>query len=146
MKRSFVLAAAILVVAGACGGAETAQGPAETSPRANPLPRARDGNFVLYVSNQSFELPRVDVRIEIDGRAAVDDRFDVGNQHNWVEFRFRLQKGRHTIRAMSTTGEAEGSWQFTVTGQHWAVMDYWYYPGDSKRFSFDLSNEPIGLA
>ena len=147
MRRSLLLAAAVavLLLAGGCGGAETLQSPG-TSPRPDALPRAPDGNFVLYVSNQSFEIPRVDVRIEIDGRTAVDQDFEVENQHNWVEFRFELRKGRHTLKAVSKTGEAERSWLFNVKGNHWAVVDYWYYPGDAKRFSFDLSNEPIGFA
>ena len=59
---------AFVVLAGGCGGAEH-------SPAPDALPTARDGNFVLYVSNQSFELPEVDIRVEIDGRPAVDDEF-----------------------------------------------------------------------
>ncbi len=137
MKRSLALAAAV-VLAGGCGGAETSPGP-------NAFPAARDGNFVLYVSNQSFEIPDVDIRVEIDGRVAVDEEFDVKDQHNWVEFRFLLPKGRHALKAVSKTGEAEGSWRFTVTSKQWAVVNYWYYPGERKRFSFDVSDEPIGL-
>ena len=141
MKGSLAVAAvvAVVVLAGGCGAAEDAPGP-------RALPTARDGNFVLYVSNQSFERPEVDIRIEIDGRTAVDGRFPVEDQHNWVEFRFRLPNGRHTLRAVSRTGEARASWTFTVTGKHWAVVDYWYYAGEPKRFSFDVSSEPVGFA
>jgi hypothetical protein len=118
----------------------------ERSQAGDLLPGAREGNFVLYVSNQSFQIPRVDIGIEIDGRPAVDKVFDVEEQHNWVEFRFQVKNGRHTLEAVSKLGEAQGSWRFHVTGKRWAVVAYWYYPGEAKRFSFDISNEPIGVA
>ena len=138
MRRSIAIVA-FVVLAGACGGAEH-------SPAPDALPTTRDGNFILYVSNQSFGLPEVDIRVEIDGRPAVDGEFRVEDQHNWVEFRFRLPKGRHTLRAVSETGGAEASWQFSVTDRHWAVVDYWYAAGDPKSFSFHVSDEPIGFA
>jgi hypothetical protein len=153
MKRSLSVAAAVLVVLGGCGGTETGPPSGATgaatdavAPREPSVPQAPDGNFVLYVSNQSFDLPRVDIRIEIDGRVAVDEKFDVEGQHNWLEFRFDLPRGRHTLKAVSTVGDAERSWSFNVKGKHWAVVDYWYYPGDPKHFSFDISDEPIGFA
>ena len=136
--------AAVLVVAAGCAAGDGS--PPPSAGMHATTSHARDGNFVLYVSNQSFETPRVDIRIEIDGKTAVDQHFDVGDQHNWVEYRFELPRGRHTLEAVSDTGEAEGSWRFTVSGDHWAVVDYWYYEGESKRFSFHLSDEPIGFA
>jgi hypothetical protein len=39
----------------------------------------------------------------------VDDDFAVLNQHNWVEFRFSLDDGRHVIYADSWTGRR--SWK-----------------------------------
>lgn len=109
-------------------------------------PTAANGNFVLYVSNQSFEIDPVDIRVTIDGEAAVDDVFEVRNQHNWVEYTFRLAKGRHTLRVESRRGEAELERTFELRGKRWAVLDYWYYRGEPKHFSFDISARPIGFA
>jgi hypothetical protein len=150
MARALVLALTCLAVAG-CGAASddtadttTGEPPAVSSPQR--LPEDEHGNFTLYVSNQSFDIAEVDIRIEIDGLVAVDDTFAVENQHNWVEFVFDLPKGEHVIEAMTERGGARLSRHFTVTKQHWAVVDYWYYPGEPKHFSFSVSDEPIGFA
>ena len=140
MKRWPALGLAV-VIGGACGG-----GSEELDRPRDALPTTRDGNFVLYVSNQSFDAPRVDIRVAIDGRVAVDEEFDVEDQHNWVEFRFRLRKGDHTLTAASRAGEAKGTWTFTVTGRNWAIVEYWYYPGARKRLTFELTDEQPGFA
>ena len=60
-----------------------------------------DGNFVLYVSDQSFALGQVDITVRIDGKVAVSDEFEVGNEHNWKQYRFRLGRGLHHLTAVS---------------------------------------------
>lgn len=109
------------------------------------------GNFVLYVSNQSFAIPRVDILILIDGRIAVKDTFDVGTQHNWIKHTFSLNPGKHTIRAVSIKGSAEMEREFEVKKKHWAVVNYWYYPPDHydptpKCFSFHIDDKPMRFA
>ncbi len=66
-----------------------------------PLPPAQSklldpgGNFVLYVSNQSFYIDPVDIQIWIDGECVVREYFEVGNQHNYRPFVLRLSEGTH---------------------------------------------------
>jgi hypothetical protein len=150
MTRLFVLTAAWLALAG-CGG--TAADPGVTTsvgaqgpPAEERLSESPEGDFTLYVSNQSFDIPEVDIRISIDGLVAVEDTFAVEDQHNWVEFVFDLPEGAHIIEAVSHQGDAELVRRFTVKAEHWAVVDYWYYPDEKKHFSFSISNEPIGFA
>ena len=140
--RLLVAVLALFALAG-CGG----NGPdrADRDPEER-LRTSSGGNFVLYVSNQSFETETVDIRVVIDGRLAVEDDFAVEDQHNWAEFRFRLAPGSHVIHAESERGGAELTRRFTVAGKRWAVLNYWYYPGEARRFSFDISARPIGLA
>ena len=150
MTRILLLAAACLLVAGC---SDTAADTGTTTRAGVPgaaseerLPEAPEGNFTLYVSNQSFDIPAVDIRIRLDGLEAVEDTFAVEDQHNWVEFVFDLPEGTHVIEAISERGDAELVRKFKVTAEHWAVVDYWYYPGEKKRFSFSISDTPIGFA
>lgn len=109
-----------------------------------------DGNFVLSVSNQSFEIDSVDIIVTIDGQPVIDEDFAVEDQHNWKQFTFRLDPGRHTLTARSQRGGAELERTFEVTGEHWAVINYWYSDGTNgtqqpKELKFDIQDEPIGF-
>ena len=139
-----MLLVAALGLAG-CGGAA-----GETSPVAQGRPaleQAKDGNFTLYVSNQSFERDNVDITVLIDGRAAVAADFAVGDQHNWIEFRFRLEDGQHALRVDSLDGDATLERRFVVKGKRWAIVDYWCCDDVSDpRFTFRVSSQPIAFA
>jgi hypothetical protein len=150
MTRVFVLILASLALAG-CGKTAadtggTTPGDVQNPAAENRLPEDPEGRFTLYVSNQSFDIPEVDIRIRIDGLVAVEETFAVEDQHNWVEFVFDLSEGTHVIEAVSQRGGAELVRRFAVTAKHWAVVDYWYYPGEKKRFSFSISDTRIGFA
>lgn len=119
-----------------------------TSTTSEPLPTSESGNFTLYVSNQSFDLDPVDIAIAIDDRSAVEDDFYVGNQHSWREFRFALAGGGHLLSVRSEIADVELVETFEITGNHWAVVDFWYYPDSGpeptpQQFSFLISDEPL---
>lgn len=120
----------------------------------NLLPQNENGNFVLYVSNQSFAQTPVDITIHIDGKKAISSEFDVRNQHNWIKHSFKLTPGTHNLVAVSDKGDARIEKSFEIKDEkHWAVIDYWYYPiqhehgkkyfKQVKHFSFDIQNKPI---
>ncbi len=92
------------------------------------LPQVDDGNFILYVSNQSFALDPVDVKIYIDNVLAVNQYFYVKEQHTWVSFHFQLGSGLHTIRAMSILGSSDQKASFMLPDYPWCVADFWFYP------------------
>jgi hypothetical protein len=101
----------------------------------------------LYVSNQSFDRAKVDIVVVIDGRLAVEDEFAVGNQHNWVEFRFDLEDGEHVLRAESVSGDAVLESRFGVNGSRWAVVDYWCcYDRSEPKLTFHVSAQPLAFA
>jgi hypothetical protein len=149
-----VLLAAILLVVAACGSSDTgerATTPEASSGASSPSLLDPEGNFVLYVSNQSFELPTIDVLVEVDGQRVVDEDLEVGNQHNWKRFVLELSPGRHTLVARSSRGDALLQRSFVVSGKRWAVLDYWYYSGangtpEPKHFTFIIRKKPIGFA
>ena len=110
------------------------------------------GNFTLYVSNQSPAADAVDIRIEVDGQMVINEEFDVGDgmlsQHNCKTFKLTLAPGMHKLHVTSTTGEAELSKDFEVTGEHWSVVDYWYAPRSRhnptpRHFTFHIQDTPI---
>jgi hypothetical protein len=127
-----------------CGGE-----PNDVNSAEDVLAQDEKGNLVLYVSNQSFAISPVDITIHIDGKKAVDRDFDVGNQHIWISYAFSLSKGKHKLVAVSKKGGAKFEGQFEIKDEHWAVIDYWYYPDTTggaatpKKFSFDIQDEPI---
>lgn len=125
-----------------CGSAAS-----ETATRAEDTRAPAHANFTLYVSNQSFDRPAIDIRVEIDGKVVVRDGFEVEDQHNWVEFPLALRAGPHEIRATSAQGDAELLRTFHVRGKRWAVLDYWCCDDAADpRFTFDLSKRPIAFA
>ncbi|MDH5502572.1 MAG: hypothetical protein OEY98_00925 [Acidimicrobiia bacterium] len=100
---------------------------------------------LLYVSNQSYEDPDIQINVTIDGEVVVDDRFLVDNQHNWVPYLLRLSPGKHLLRAESSTGATfEGPFE-TLPGQpRWAVLDYWNESGEEgKRFVLTSYDELV---
>jgi hypothetical protein len=118
-----------------------------TSPSFSPvkqdeLPQDENGNFILFVSSQSFAIDPVDIKIHIDGKSAVNQDFYVGEQHNWQEFRFSLPKGNHSIHAESVKGEAELEEEFEIKDKHWAAVDYRYYP-ENRLVSISKTSQSI---
>lgn len=112
-----------------------------------PRPTPPPPPFTLYVSNQSFEDPRVGITISIDGVVVVDQDFDVEGQHNWVSFEPDIAPGDHTLHAVSSTGAQLTTTFMTPDGEpRWAVVDYWFHPDDDPRkFTFQISDKPIGF-
>jgi hypothetical protein len=99
-----------------------------------------NGNFELFVSNQSFAVNSVDIRVAIDGVPVIQKYFDVGNQHGWEGFRFRLAPGSHRLVARSLKGKASIEQTFEVQTNQNAILNYWYYPWDYNHFSFEVRN------
>jgi hypothetical protein len=108
-----------------------------------------DGNFVLYVTNQSYALDRVDIRVEIDGELVVSDYFEVGSQHNFVKFKLSLTKGKHSIHAWSEKGEVELSTDFEFTDEHGGTVMFWHNPDSvaspNRYIHYTIEKEPLRI-
>ena len=106
-----------------------------------------NGQFTLYVSNQSSVVSPVDIQVEIDGDVVVREDFNVSRRK---AFTLSLSVGKHQLRVSSAKGQAELSEDFEVKGEHWAVIGYWYYPKHThgadptpKQVTFGITDEPI---
>jgi len=109
-----------------------------------------NGNFHFYVTNQSFAISPVDIKVLIDGEMVVDGLFDVGSQHSEQEFVLRLPPGRHKIVAESKKGHARFEKTLEVDDKAWAALAYWFYPKPeggapacSPQFTLYVKKRPI---
>jgi len=107
-------------------------------------------SLFLYVSNQSFDVTPVDIKVTIDDKVVADQSFEVGNQHTWKEFPLVLSKGRHKLHVESMKGQSVLDKELDIKNRHWAALDFWYSekerggaPPAPKHFVFDLKDEPI---
>jgi hypothetical protein len=125
----------------------TGCGDPELSTASSSLPDS-NGNFTLFVSNQSFEIDPVDVWVEIDGELVVSADFAVGTQHSFVPFELSLSEGKHQIRIWSKKGDAELSTEFELKDHDVGVITYWYSPRRHyepvpKHFKFRTQKGPL---
>jgi hypothetical protein len=138
----FAIAATMILALVGCADPKL---PTASSKLLNP-----NGGFTLFVSNQSFAIDPVDVRVEIDGELAVSDYFRVGTQHTYVPFQLSLPEGKHHIRIWSTKGGTQLEKEFDIKDQYVGVVTYWYYPRSHysptpRRFEFRTQNGPLTI-
>lgn len=122
----------------------------DTGTHQQHLPRPANPSFTLFVSNQSFDLPTVDVEVRLDGRLAVTGDFHVEGQHTWVPFEFDVGPGNHEIAIKSATGDTTLASPFVMDDRKWAVINFWYYKTGSpeptpQQFSFQVFDEQPGF-
>ncbi len=107
-------------------------------------------NFTLFISNQSFAMSNVDIRVSIDNVIVVNDRFPVEDQHYWRGFPISLSTGTHTLEATTQTGSTNLQTEITINSNHSALLEFWYYPDSSPSgltppsFSFRM-NADLGI-
>jgi len=106
--------------------------------------------LILYVSNQSFAINPVEIKVFIDGRKVIDDKFKIRYQRNWRKYQFELAKGTHHLRIEATNGDATWEESLDITRKQWGVINYWCQPKDAeslatavKKITFDLKSEPF---
>lgn len=109
-----------------------------------------EANFILYVSNQSFDKPKIDISIIIDGKPLVTDTFRVKNQHYWKIYSLNLHTGKHLLKAKADNGAYEIERDFKITVKHWAVLSFWFKNEKDENtrpsgFSFEISDKPYGF-
>ena len=145
-KRSLVILVTVLSIILIANGCNEEVGIGKSK-----LSQSENGNFTILVSNQSFEITPVDIKVLIDNKTTIDQEFHVKDQHNWTKFTFNLEKGKHTFKAESTKGNTSIETEFEIKDKHWAVLNYWYYPEDTdkgepmpRQFTFGVKDHPVG--
>jgi len=101
----------------------------------------------VRVTNQSFAVSPVDIKILIDGKIIVNEDFSVGDQHLYKSFEVSLSEGKHDLSVSSKKGQANLDKQFVVTNkQRWIDIGYVYYPKTHynptpRQFDFQIVGE-----
>ncbi|MEN8238138.1 MAG: hypothetical protein ABFR53_02930, partial [Actinomycetota bacterium] len=103
-----------------------------------------DPPLSVYVSNQSFADPSVDITVAIDGEDVVDGSFDVGSQHSWYEHALELDAGDHALIATSSGGASQEMLVTIEDGkQAFVVITYWgSVEGGDARFDISVTDTP----
>lgn len=104
--------------------------------------------LTLYVSNQSFHVNPVDIKVTVDGYDLIYDGFYAGDGHNYVRYHIKINAGRHILRAASRKGAAALKQEFEMPADRWAALEYWNAPPGSlnatvKHFTFVIKDKPI---
>jgi len=136
LRKLIIVAVTALTICG-CGG-----------PDFRYVLEEPNANLTLYVSNQSFAKPTVDISASIDDRSILTGEFEVEQQHSWSVYSIRLTPGQHVIRAQADRGVFKLERSFVVANQHWAVLQFWDRPAGGSApnkhgLSFEISSEPI---
>ena len=120
--------------------------PGASAPTGAPrLVDEETANLHLYVSNQSFDRPRVRVRVRIDGVTLVDQDFAVEGQHNWVAFEVALAAGTHQVEITGPDGASEIEvLHVPARGVTSAVTNYWGNDGHGE-FDWRVSDRSIAF-
>lgn len=134
------LASLLFLVACDGGGSD---GP-RNEPRQH-LPEPTTPKLTLLLSNQSFDLSQVDIRVAIDDQLAITGDFLVEGQHTWLPFELDVAPGTHTLHVSSADSDAEMTQSFVMDDRKWGVVMFWFYEGGSEpvapSFSWNLSDE-----
>jgi len=92
------------------------------------IPQVENGNFILFVSNQSTYIDPIDLKIKIDGKLALNQEFVTLEGHNHIKFQFQLKEGDHTFAVSSIIGNINKDTMFTLPTTPYSVVSFWYYP------------------
>ncbi len=107
------------------------------------------GNITLSISNQSYDIGNVDIKVMIDSMLVVDDKFKVRDQHNWYLYGFSLSKGRHVFEAVTNKGRASIKKVIEIDTTLHACLNFWHKKdksGDTllnRKLMLELSNRPF---
>lgn len=104
-----------------------------------------DQTVHVYVSNQSFDDPVVDLRVSIGDDVLFDGEAKVGNQHDWKLRERNMTAGTYTITALERSTATQASQEFTFAAgeQRWIVVDFWNDEQDGARFTFLVRDEQV---
>jgi hypothetical protein len=118
-----------------------------SAPATQHLPAPTTPQLTLFVSNQSFEMELVDVRVELDGQLAVTGDFEVGSQHTWKKFELPAAPGSHVLRVISADSSARLDETFVMDERKWMVLAFWYERGSANppRFTWNLMDTEPGF-
>ncbi|WP_392542799.1 hypothetical protein [Oryzobacter telluris] len=157
MRRATAVGAVVLLLGvGGCGARVEVLGirfgsecPVVARPMSTLAVTEEEATVHLWVSNQSFEEPDVELRVSVDGEVVAEQVFDVCGQHMWVPFPLALEPGWHDLVAttpggLRVEGRVEVPEMVDPSAVPWVVVSHWTQ--DSPHVSVDVGTGLIGFA
>ncbi len=111
------------------------------------IPQVENGNFSIYVSNQSPSLDPVDLKISIDGKLAIRREFYFENGETHIRFQFQIEDGNHKLSVSSIKGNISKDTAFTLQTTPYCSISFYYEPAyngykEVKDISIRLLTRP----
>lgn len=131
LRRVLALAALVLSFSAAGCGEQRGEDPSPDAEATAADSKVRvvdeaDANFVLHVSNQSYDDETVRIEVVVDDVTVVDGDFAVEGQHNWIQFPLAVEPGTHEITARAGSGaRLAESFEVPADEPRYAVIDHW---------------------
>ena len=102
-------------------------------------------NFTLYVTNQSFQNGRIQIRVTIDTQEVASGDFEVGNQHNFSRYFLRVGSGLRKVSAQAADGSRiDAVFEMPGDGQRWGFLSYRAAPETAPGLSWQfLAERPL---
>jgi hypothetical protein len=122
----------------------TSLAPTESWPAAPACQREADGSgsIAIWVSNQSFEDPSVDMIVEVDGEVVAEDTYHVEGQHTWIHYEVPVGPGFHEIVVDTPSGD-DVAWNTGAEAGNGVVVSWW---GLATYEDDDEQTEPVVLS
>lgn len=99
-------------------------------------------NFIVILSNQSFENTKVNLTVFIDGNKLISQDCKTENQHTGYYYYYNLV-GTHIVKVMSDDGqEVQKTITFDENIPLWVMMSYWG-DGESAKIDFNIMDSPF---
>ena len=115
--------------------------------QSNSLPLSdeeKKTNVTLIISDQCSLKGKTIIKVKIDKKTVVDQVFEVGSQHNWINFYYNLDEGKHVIEAESEDGATIVK-EFSVNegNRRWILIQHWNEQGKSPLLEYEIKSEPF---
>jgi hypothetical protein len=98
----------------------------------------------LYVTNQSLDVPLVNIDVAIDDSSVLHGDIAVEGQHTWYEFAILVPVGAHIVYVSSSDRSAFLDQPIDIPAERWAVLAYWNdgIPS-SEFFALTVHDQPV---
>jgi hypothetical protein len=96
----------------------------------------------LWVSNQSFVTPVIDLRLTTDGEEIWRGELETGQQHNWKSATVQIPSGPVSLNVREERTSAQASRDLDDGSRElWVAVAF----DDPQRIAIDIFDHPIAL-
>lgn len=105
--------------------------------------KEENASVIVMVSNQSFEVPKVQMSATVDGLHIFDDEYHVGTQHEYSYYYVYASPGEHEFEVMANGISIKETVTITEDEPLWVCFSYWNTENEDEKISVLAQNERI---